>query len=140
MSRGAIPLRVSINLSASEEDSSTVPCLKKTRAHQTYVNLSVTVDENLPLGPRADGTYVRRQRLNVDALCTGDDLGYAHLKVVRGARRHLSIASRVFSASTCTGGDDNGVLNGTVGDSPLWDTCYELDFAGLSRLAGADHR
>ena len=30
---------------------------------------------------------------------------------------------------TCTGGDDNGVLNGT-GESPLWDTCYELDFAG----------
>ena len=42
MSRGAIPLRVSIKLSASAlEDSSTVPCLKKTRAHQTYVNLSV---------------------------------------------------------------------------------------------------
>ena len=34
-------------------------------------------------------------------------------------------------STTCTGGDDNGVLSGT-GESPLWDTCNDLSHAGYT--------
>ena len=65
------------------------------------------VDENLPLGPRADGTYV-------------DDRGLMWMRCAQGMIWDATSQSCTGSADTfeycldfsptCTGGDDNGVF------------------------------